>query len=154
MMEVEMQPLLAARAAILVAASLAALALADGPGHSIVTRPVAPGPAAAGSSLSDIGPSHGDFRGRGRGSWFGFGLGDGGAYVPDRRSGFFDARSGPRTWSVRGRVAYDYDRGYPYDHYDGQYADDARAAPPPRCETQFGWDARERRDVPVRICRR
>jgi hypothetical protein len=53
---------------------------------------------------------------------------------------------------------YDYDRGYPYDFYNGQREiERARIEPVPAgeswCETQRVWDDHSGREMPVRICR-
>lgn len=87
----------------------------------------------------------------------GFGIGYGG-YVTGgyRDSDYFIPYSGPRAAARYGRVVYDYDRGYPYDYYsdDGPGgASVAAATRAPRCTVEWGWDARERRDVPIRVCR-
>lgn len=96
---------------------------------------------------------HGRFRHH-RTFWPGAFLGYGGDFFFSRDSDFFAPWSGPRTEPAYGRVAYDYDRGYPYDHYDDGDRGGERYAPPPRCDTEWAWDARERRDVPIRVCRR
>jgi len=68
-----------------------------------------------------------------------------------RHIGFF--AEGGEAAVANGRAYYDYDRGYPYDHYAFEEAEED-VVPPPRehwCSTQWVRDGRER--VPVRVCR-
>lgn len=95
---------------------------------------------------------------RGSGLGLGFGLYGFGGYWSDydayRDSDFFMAYTGPRTDVVDGRVVYDYDRAYPYDHYgEPRGAGDGYAVRAPRCTVTWTRDEQARRDVPVRICR-
>ncbi|MGS1015448.1 hypothetical protein [Allosphingosinicella humi] len=93
--------------------------------------------------------------------FFGFdGLGFGGLgyggdayYGGARDSDFFAPYSEAGTITDNGRVAYDYDRAYPYDHYRGEEGVDAERRAPPRCTIEWGWDSAEDRDVPIRVCR-
>lgn len=105
-----------------------------------------------------------DRRGGGGFGFFGFdGLGLGGlGYAGDayyngsygaRDSGFFAPSSETGTMTRNGRVAYDYDRAYPYDHYRGDAAAQPEARTAPRCITEMGWDSAEGRDVAIRVCR-
>lgn len=53
-----------------------------------------------------------------------------------------------------GSGTFDYDRGYPYDHFPGS-AGFVEEPPQPReirCRTQMVDDRAQRRQVPVRIC--
>src|SRR3546814_11839789 len=90
----------------------------------------------------------------------GFGIGYGGGvadiYGGYRDSDFFAPYSGPRAANGNGRVAYDYDRGYPSDHYrgDGGGERSGYAARQPRCPIEWGWDSGDSRDGPLRVCRR
>lgn len=94
------------------------------------------------------------------GGFFGFdglgygGLGYGGDYYGGARdSHFFAPYSEAGTRAGNGRVAYDYDRAYPYDHYRGDEGAGPERRAPPRCTTEWGWDSAEGRDVPIRVCR-
>ena len=68
-----------------------------------------------------------------------------------RHIGFF--AQGGESGVANGRGQFDYDRGYPYDHYAyGEAGDEvAYAAREHWCSTQWVRDGRER--VPVRVCR-
>jgi len=114
---------------------------------------------------------------RGRSGWNGDGGGHGddeggaynygGAYVERLEPGYGDTRdsdffapySGPRVRAGRGRVAYGYDRGYPYDHFDNPGADrrvaQSRTASiaSPRCDIVHTWDSNLKQQVPIRVCR-
>lgn len=109
-----------------------------------------------------------DERGRRRrdgddaGWYFGGGYGEGyGVQEPHgyRDRGYFDQR---RAEAKRGRTArgdFEYDRGYPYDHYRGDAGDMgerdlALAEPVTRCRMQWTLDRRTREQVEVRICSR
>jgi hypothetical protein len=58
-----------------------------------------------------------------------------------------------------GKVLYDYDRGYPYDHYSGGPRIHTSEAPHEyearsrECVTEWTHDRRTRQQVPVRVCR-
>ena len=88
--------------------------------------------------------------------WFGYGgygIGFGGDFDPDR--GYF--ASGAEAPAVaNGHARYDYDRGYPYDHYrgsperNGSYETGSRET---ICETEWTRDRRSGQQVPVRVCR-
>ena len=83
----------------------------------------------------------------------GYGTGFIGDLDPDR--GYF-ATGGQAPEVANGRVRYDYDRDYPYDHYrkgterNGSYDTASRE---PNCETEWTLDRRSRQQVPVRVCR-
>ena len=68
-----------------------------------------------------------------------------------RHIGFF--AQGGEVGVANGRGQFDYDRGYPYDHYAySEAGEDAVFAPREHwCSTQWVRDGRER--VPVRVCR-
>ncbi|HEV2747628.1 MAG TPA: hypothetical protein VGW34_10060 [Allosphingosinicella sp.] len=82
-----------------------------------------------------------------------------------RKRGFFGrdrlggGYAGFGGWGVgvtlaNGPVLYDYDRGYPYDHFNyGERGEPDYAPRRPRCDTEWTWDARAREEVPVRVCR-
>lgn len=83
----------------------------------------------------------------------GLGYGGDAYYGGARDSDFFAPSSETGTMTRNGRVAYDYDRAYPYDHYRGDAAAQPEARTPPRCTTEMGWDSAEGRDVAIRVCR-
>ena len=82
----------------------------------------------------------------------GYGIGFGGYLDPDR--GYF-ATGGEASTAANGRVDYDYDRGYPYDHYRGPARHGAyeTASREPYCETEWTRDRRSGQQVSVRVCR-
>lgn len=85
---------------------------------------------------------------------FGFGYGIGYGRDLDRDRGYF-ARGGEAS-AANGRVRYDYDRGYPYDHYrEGPERNDGyeSASREPFCEMEWTRDRRSGQQVPVRVCR-
>ncbi len=83
---------------------------------------------------------------------YGYGIVYGGSIDPDL--GYFASRGSSRR-IVNGRVEYDYDRGYPYDHYS--YSREAEAPRHTRreawCETEWTRDHSGGGRVPVRVCR-
>lgn len=92
------------------------------------------------------------------GFWTGGGYGDGyGVREPHgyRDYGYFSGpgAAGAQAWG--GEAHYEYDRGYPYDHYRG-VADHAprlaHAEPVRRCRTEWTRDRRTRAQVQVRVC--
>lgn len=77
-------------------------------------------------------------------------------YWPYRRGRYYPSGD---VDVVNGEAVYHYDRNYPYDHYDydryGSYGADWRGydrSAPARCRVEQVWSAREREQVPVRIC--
>ena len=83
----------------------------------------------------------------------GYGIGFGVELDPDL--GYF-ATGGEAPAVANGRVAYDYDRGYPYDYYRGGPAGHGgyeTASREPYCETEWTKDRRSGQQVPVRVCR-
>jgi len=92
---------------------------------------------------------------KGRRCWRGYGLYLGYGGWPEGRRGYF-ADAGEVLGVSGGRVDYDYDRGYPYDHYsrgsEPAYAE--RSEPRMRsCVTQWTAARRSGGRVPVRVCR-
>lgn len=97
------------------------------------------------------------WRGRRRGGGYaygyGYGIGIGGAGDPER--GYF-ADGGDARKGRDGQVDYDYDRGYPYDHYSPREERELayEAAPRERyCETVWARGGRSDDRVPVTVCR-
>ena len=88
----------------------------------------------------------------GYGYAYGYGIGIGGVIDPDR--GYF-ATGGEAIQVGSGHVDYDYDRGYPYDHYRPGEQETAYDMPgrPSYCETRWTRDGQSKDRVPVRICR-
>lgn len=93
--------------------------------------------------------------------WDYYGYGDGSGVqepIGYRDYGYFDQQRDGRTRSGRG--GFDYDRGYPYDHYRESAADErgesdyADAASVTRCRVTWTRDRKSREQVPVRICSR
>jgi hypothetical protein len=82
-----------------------------------------------------------------------YGYGGVGALIDNRESGFFDGAGDVEA--VNGSARYDYDRGYPYDHFNERRgaAMERRSERATRCDTVIAWDGGERREVPVRVCR-
>jgi hypothetical protein len=80
-------------------------------------------------------------------------LGQGG--IVARHGGYF-AEGGEALGVSGGRVDYDYDRGYPYDHYRGSGDRSFADREPPRmrgCETTWTEHRGSGTRVPVRVCR-
>lgn len=83
----------------------------------------------------------------------------GGGYVyddpgfgPDR--GYF-SQNGERPLKSGGQAYFDYDRGYPYEHYNEPRHDEDRrlARAEPSCEMAWTRDLSNGDLVPVRVCR-
>lgn len=85
---------------------------------------------------------------------YGYGIGFGGT-IDGADRGYF--ATGGEPPAVRNRhVDYDYDRGYPYDHYSGRPEREVaygRASREAYCETEWTRDRRSGQQVPVRVCR-
>lgn len=99
-------------------------------------------------------------RGGGDFGFYSDGYYDGGYGVQDphgyRDYGYFSGPGAAGAEASGGKAHYDYDRGYPYDHYDaGEEADGegvAYAESVRRCRLQWTTDRRTRAKVQVRIC--
>lgn len=87
-----------------------------------------------------------------------WGFGGGYVYTEPTRDmfGYFGAGGDVRT--VGDAAVYGYDRGYPYDWYEGPPPEAAAVEPGPaptyRCETTTVPDGSTGKRVPVRVCRR
>lgn len=92
------------------------------------------------------------------GFWTGGGYGEGyGVRDPHgfRDYGYFSGPGAAGADSWGGEAHYEYDRGYPYDHYRGAQDDGAslaQADPIRRCRTEWTSERRTRARVQVRIC--
>lgn len=85
---------------------------------------------------------------------YGYGSGIGYGYLPSRDSGF--ASGGERSRSRDGYVAYDYDRGYPYDHYRPRERRESAYQSAQRersCEVEWVRGGQSGQRVPVKVCR-
>ena len=83
---------------------------------------------------------------------YGYGAESGNYLDPDR--GYF-AEGGEARATADG-VRYDYDRGYPYDHYrgsPGRQAGYEAASREPYCDMKWTRDRRSGQQVSVRVCR-
>lgn len=103
-----------------------------------------------------FGPGHfprPDHPGKPHDYFYGYGIGIGG--VIDRDRGYFTTE-GAAPQVVGGHVRYDYDRGYPYDHYSRAIEPDFAVEASQRqsyCVTKWTRGRRGGESVPVRICR-
>jgi hypothetical protein len=98
-------------------------------------------------------------RHRNRHGWWGGGYLYGGAgydgWGYGRDQGYF-SQSGERPLASNGQAYFDYDRGYPYDHYsEGRRDDEERSAARvgQSCEMEWTRDLADGDLVPVRVCR-
>lgn len=138
-------------------------------GRDVLAERVVRGRAQTPRGLLDLpGGFASDERGRRRrdgddaGWYFGGGYGEGyGVQEPHgyRDRGYFDQRGAEAKRGRTARGDFEYDRGYPYDHYRGDAGDMgerdlALAEPVTRCRMQWTQDRRTREQVEVRICSR